>query len=83
MREGLSPSEIRKGQKHRAFRPSFDARECETERDILQVLDYMHANPVSKKWSLVEDFVTYQHSSAAFYELNEAVAYPVTHYRDL
>jgi hypothetical protein len=28
----------------------------------------MHLNPVSKKWSLVNNYTDYQYSSAAFYE---------------
>lgn len=35
---------------------------------IEQKLDYLHANPVSGKWNLAEDFVAYPYSSASFYE---------------
>ena len=35
---------------------------------IEQKLDYIHANPVSGKWDLAEDFVAYPYSSASFYE---------------
>ncbi len=31
-------------------------------------LDYIHHNPVSKKWQLVNDFTDYEYSSASFYE---------------
>jgi putative transposase len=34
-----------------------------------QKLQYIHRNPVAKKWSLVEDYVDYPYSSARFYEL--------------
>ena len=31
-------------------------------------LDYIHHNPVSKKWQLLEDFTNYEYSIAFFYE---------------
>ena len=33
---------------------------------ILQKLEYLHRNPVSKKWQLVNDFADYEYSSASF-----------------
>ncbi len=33
-----------------------------------QKLDYIHANPISGKWNLVDDYANYEHSSARFYE---------------
>ena len=50
---------------------------------IEQKLDYIHHNPVSGKWNLVEDFVTYRHSSAQFYECDIQGNFEVTHYKDL
>ena len=41
-----------KGQKHQVFRPSFDAKPCDSELIIEQKLDYMHANPVNGKAGL-------------------------------
>jgi REP element-mobilizing transposase RayT len=34
-----------------------------------QKLDYIHANPISGKWKLAEDFCDYKYSTAKFYEL--------------
>lgn len=34
----------------------------------MQKLDYIHKNPVSKRWQLVEDYTEYKFSSAGFYE---------------
>lgn len=34
-----------------------------------QKLNYIHANPVSKKWSLAKDDISYFYSSTKFYEL--------------
>jgi REP element-mobilizing transposase RayT len=70
------------GQKHRVFYPSFDARICETKEEIEQLLDYIHFNPVSGKWNLVDEYTSYPHSSAAFYELEEKSVVPLAHYLD-
>ena len=35
---------------------------------VYQKLEYIHKNPVNKKWQLVNDFTQHIHSSAAFYE---------------
>jgi hypothetical protein len=64
----VKKTEKKKGQIHKVFEDSFDAKECHTEKFIFQKLQYMHLNPVSKKWNLVNDFIDYQYSSAAFYE---------------
>ena len=34
-----------------------------------QKLDYIHANPVSGRWQLVEDFCDYKYSTARYYHL--------------
>ena len=60
--------EQKKGQVHKVFEDSFAAKECYNEEFIFQKLDYMHHNPVRKKWNLVNDFTDYEHSSASFYE---------------
>jgi REP element-mobilizing transposase RayT len=80
---GVQPQEKRKGKLHQVFRLSFDARKCLTEKMVWQKLDYIHKNPVSGKWSLVNDFTKYPHSSAAFYELGAASAHSLVHYKDL
>jgi len=61
--------ERKKGQKHKVFEPSFDAKAVYTIDFLLQKLNYIHGNPVSKKWMLCDEFTDYEHSSAAFYEL--------------
>jgi REP element-mobilizing transposase RayT len=67
--EGVDNNEKTKGKKHQVFQLSFDARKCYNEKMIEQKLDYIHHNPVKGKWSLVEDFTLYEHSSAGFYEV--------------
>jgi len=57
-----------KGQLHKAFEPSFDAKAVYTFNFLYQKLDYIHHNPVTGKWHLCTEFTDYPHSSAAFYE---------------
>jgi len=81
--EGVQLEEAKKGKKHQVFRLSFDAQELTKREDIERVLDYMHHNPVSGKWHLVDDFLAYPYSSARFYELGEEGIVPVKHYLDM
>lgn len=67
----LSEREKKKGQKHKVFKESFDATEITSLLQLYSVLDYMHHNPCQGKWNLSHDFVSYSHSSAAYYELNK------------
>ncbi len=64
-----------KGQIHKVFEESFDAKECFNQKFIEQKLTYMHHNPVKGKWNLVNDFTLYPHSSAGFYFGTEANVY--------
>src|SRR5438045_9710335 len=61
-------NEKKKGQRHKVFEESFDAKECRNREFIKQKLDYIHKNPVSKKWQLVTDFTAYTYSRARFNE---------------
>ena len=66
-----SEKEKAKGQKHKGFEPSFDAKPVYTRDFLHQKLDYIHHNPVKGKWNLCNEFTDYAHSSAAFYELEK------------
>ncbi len=68
LQSGVTESEKKKGQIHKVFEDSFDAKQCYRKDFIFQKLTYIHHNPISKKWSLVSDFTEYEHSSASFYE---------------
>ena len=68
LEKAVKEGEKKTGQIHKVFEDSFDAKQCYSKEFIFQKLAYIHHNPVSKKWSLVPDFVDYQHSSASFYE---------------
>ena len=75
--------EQRKGQLHRVFINSFDAKAIYSQQFLLQKINYIHNNPVSGKWMLAKDFIEYEHSSASFYELKSAKYYMPLHYLDL
>ena len=56
-----------KGQKHKVFEPSFDAKAIYSFDFLYQKLNYIHCNPVMGKWQLSKEYTDYKHSSAAFY----------------
>jgi REP element-mobilizing transposase RayT len=79
----LTAGEQKKGQLHKVFKASFDAKAIYSEKFLRQKLDYIHHNPVSGKWNLVNDFTQYEHSSASFYELSTAKHFTPLHYKDI
>lgn len=83
LRDGVQKNEVRKGKKHQVFRLSFDARICFNRKMLEQKLDYIHHNPVSGKWNLVDDYCDYKYSSASFYEEEKEVDFNVQHYREI
>ena len=82
LKEGLRPSDLARGQKHRVFATSTDLIELFSGKMIEQKLRYIHANPVSKKWRLTDDAVEYPHSSFAFYVRGESRGAPLTAYQE-
>ena len=76
--KAVQPGDGRRGKKHEVFEPSFDIKECRTLAFISQKLGYIHNNPLSGKWSLAADTISYPHSSAMFYETGEQGLYSVT-----
>ncbi|HEX6916054.1 MAG TPA: hypothetical protein VF145_12485 [Chitinophagaceae bacterium] len=81
--EAVSNNEKNKGQLHKFFNDSFDAKPIESEWFFYQKLEYMHLNPVRGKYNLVDDWREYEHSSASFYELNKVYHFTPVHYMDL
>ena len=73
--------EKKKGQLHKVFIDSFDAKGIYNEKFFNQKLKYIHRNPVSGKWKLVIDYTDYEHSSASFYETGKAKGYEPFDYR--
>ncbi|HEX5653710.1 MAG TPA: hypothetical protein VFX58_11590 [Chitinophagaceae bacterium] len=81
--ESVSERERKKGQLHKVFAESFDAKGIYSEKFFAQKLDYIHHNPVSGKWQLVDDYTKYEHSSASFYERGEVKKYAPFDFRIL
>ncbi|MFT3912415.1 MAG: hypothetical protein QM737_23510 [Ferruginibacter sp.] len=80
---GVSASERKKGQLHKCFEGSFDAKAIFSAKFLQQKINYIHYNPVKGKWDLAKDFIEYEHSSASFYELEEVKLFRPLHYMDL
>ena len=85
MRINVSQLEHIKGYKHKVFESSMDIKEIESEKFMIQKVNYIHRNPVIGKRKLVDDYRLYDYSSAGFYEPVEGniyKGYAVTHYGD-
>lgn len=81
--DGVSASDRERGKLHQVFNPSFDMKLCYGKDFIKQKLDYIHMNPISKKWRLATDAILYKPSSALFYETGEQGVYAVTNIFEL
>ena len=81
--DGVTEREKKKGQLHKVFKGSFDAKPIYTRKFLLQKINYIHLNPVKGKWKLISDWREYEHSSASVYELNKVVHYEPLHYDEL
>lgn len=79
----VKPFEKRRGKLHEIFEPSFDWKECSSEKFILQKLDYIHENPCRGKWNLASSLQDYRYSSARYYLDGIQSDYPVTLYEEL
>ena len=75
---GVSKREEKRGKLHEVFEPSFDWKECISDKFINQKLDYIHDNPCNGIWRLANNPAEYQHSSAKFYLTGMQGIYPVT-----
>ncbi|MFT7030896.1 MAG: REP element-mobilizing transposase RayT [Marinoscillum sp.] len=82
LKEGVQLQESGKGKLHQVFRLSFDAKPID-ESNINEVLNYMHHNPVSGKWNLVDDYTSYLYSSANHYDLKGKSIYQIRDYREI
>lgn len=80
--ESVTERDRKKGQLHKVFKDSFDAKAIFSDKFLHQKIDYIHYNPVCGKWQLVSNYTDYEHSSAAFYELNTFKHFSPLHYND-
>ena len=83
LEEAVTRREKRKGQKHKVFNESFDAKECVSKAFCYQKLDYIHFNPVRNKWNLAQDYTRYRHSSAGFYEYHSSIYQGLIHINEV
>jgi REP element-mobilizing transposase RayT len=79
----LTEREKKKGQLHKVFKDSFDAKPIYSDKFMIQKLNYIHHNPVSGKWNLTDDFSDYEHSSASFYETGIIRHFTPLHYMSI
>lgn len=78
LEKGVAAKGKEKGKLHEVWEESFDWKICETAEFAYQKLIYMHNNPCSGKWKLVEDITRYEHSSARYYITGKHAGYVVT-----
>jgi REP element-mobilizing transposase RayT len=79
----VNPTEKLRGKLHEVFEPSFDWKECVTDKFIEQKVNYIHENPCRGKWSLANEPKDYKHSSAFYYQSGQQGEYPVTSFAEL
>ena len=83
MRSLVRDDDRSKGQRHQVFEPSFDWKECYTDKFLEQKVSYIHLNPCRGAWRLATNPEDYPHSSAKFYICYQQGIYPVMSYGDL
>jgi hypothetical protein len=79
----VSASDRKRGKLHEVFEPSFDWKECISDEFTETKLNYIHNNPCSGKWNLVNSPIDYVHSSAKYYETGQKGVYEVFNYKNL
>ena len=83
MRSFVKARDHLKGQRHQVFEPSFDWKECYSDKFLEQKLGYIHLNPCQGAWRLAANPEDYLHSSAKFYICHQQGIYPVMSYGNL
>ena len=83
LQHAVTEKEKAKGQLHKVFEESFDAKSIANRKFFLQKLNYIHLNPVRGNYKLVNDWREYEHSSASFYELQQIKHFTPVHYMEL
>ena len=75
--------EKKKGQLHKVFEESFDAKPIISHPFLLQKINYIHNNPITGKWMLAKEFTAYEHSSISFYQLLKLQHFMAKYYLDI
>ena len=73
---------VPKARSIRYFELSFDARQL-GYKDVEQVLNYLHRNPVTGIWNLVYDYADFMCSSASYYEEGLESFYELIDFREV
>ncbi|CAN5354852.1 hypothetical protein BH09BAC2_BH09BAC2_16100 [soil metagenome] len=73
--EAVIDSDKKRGKHHQVFERSFDCKQITSQHFYLQKLAYIHNNPCSGKWNLVNNPIDYEHSSAKHYMSGEQGVY--------
>ncbi len=76
--EAVYASDKDKGKIHQVFEGSFDCNEITFQHFFIQKLNYIHNNPRTGIWKLVENPVDYLHSSANYYFTGQQGIYTIT-----
>jgi hypothetical protein len=58
------------------------AKNIFTNEFLIQKMEYIHSNPIRKKWALVTDRADYRYSSACFYDRAEQPLIAIDDVRD-
>ena len=56
----LTERDVKKGQKHKVFEDSFDAKPIYHRNFLLQKVNYIHLNCIRGKWKLAEHWEDYE-----------------------
>jgi REP element-mobilizing transposase RayT len=75
--QAVAASDKDRGKKHQVFERSFDCKLITTNHFFLEKLNYIHSNPCSGVWGLVENPVDYRYSSAKYYIGGMQSEYPI------
>ena len=73
----VSKSDEKRGKLHQVFESSFDCKPITNSYFFEQKLNYIHNNPCSGKWKLVDSPVDYLQSSARYYLTGQQGAYEI------
>lgn len=79
----VNATDRKRNKQHEVFEPSFDRKECITDKFVEQKLNYIHQNSCRYKILLATVPQEYVHSSAKYYITGEQGIYEVTGYLQL
>ncbi|HLF25927.1 MAG TPA: hypothetical protein VJG32_06300 [Anaerolineae bacterium] len=81
MRYFAEHRQLDRTEQHQVWQP-IQAKNIHSPAFLREKLEYIHNNPVAKKWQLVPERARYEFSSARFYDLGEPLSVPVDDVRE-